>query len=127
MNDKIIITGLPKIAQSTKKEKTKDVKRDMPHDSSGYSLPEQDKKVSFSEAETEEPSENLDEAVEQINKYVQKVQRNIEFCVSEEGVLTTIKVVDRQSNELIRNIDPELAIKLAGNLHKYGQLIKLEI
>ena len=63
-------------------------------------------------------------AVAQINDYVQHVQRDLLFSVDDELGSTVVKVVDRSSGEVIRQIPNDVTLELARNL-KDTQSIQL--
>lgn len=65
---------------------------------------------------------NVEQAISSINDYVQSVQRNIQFSVDEELDRTVVKVVDRSSGELIRQIPEEAFLELARKLNDGGDL-----
>lgn len=56
------------------------------------------------------------EAVGNLNDFVQKLTRTLQFSVDEESGRTVIKVVDSETNQLIRQIPPEEVLVLARNL-----------
>lgn len=58
------------------------------------------------------------EAVGNLNQFVQKLTRTLQFSVDEESGRTVIKVVDSETNQLIRQIPPEEVLVLARNLAK---------
>lgn len=75
------------------------------------------------EAETErnemaaaEP-EKVQEAVSRINEYVQQSERSLEFRMDDTSGRTVIRVYDKQSEELIRQMPSELALELAQKLN----------
>ena len=51
--------------------------------------------------------------VVQLNDYVQSIQRNLEFRVDEATNRTVVSVIDRDSQEVIRQIPSEVILKLA--------------
>lgn len=55
----------------------------------------------------------LQEVVADMNDYIQSVQRDLHFAVDEELDQTVIKVVDRDTGELIRQIPEEVFLDLA--------------
>ena len=61
-------------------------------------------------------SEKLGEAVTQLNDYVQNVQRDLQFEVDMERGETIVRVVDNETQEVIRQIPDEVALRLAKNL-----------
>ncbi len=65
----------------------------------------------------------LDQAVKQINDFVQDIQRNIEFSVDDDTGRTVIKVYDSSSEELIRQIPNEEVLELAKNLKNNNGLL----
>ncbi len=62
--------------------------------------------------------EELDDAVSQLNDYVQNVQRDLQFEVDNELGQTIVKVVDQQTQEVIRQIPDEVAMRLAEKLQQ---------
>ncbi|NVD34518.1 flagellar protein FlaG [Marinobacter lutaoensis] len=62
--------------------------------------------------------EQLDEAVSQLNDYVQSVQRDLQFEVDNELGRTIVRVVDQETQEVIRQIPDEVALKLAEKLQQ---------
>lgn len=66
----------------------------------------------------EAPREELDEAVSQLNDFVQNVQRDLQFEVDNELGQTVVRVVDQQTREVIRQIPDEVALRLAENLQQ---------
>jgi flagellar protein FlaG len=62
--------------------------------------------------------EALDGAVLQLNNYVQNVQRDLQFEVNNELGQTIVKVVDQKTQQVIRQIPDELALRLAEKLQQ---------
>ncbi|MCH8058477.1 MAG: flagellar protein FlaG [Proteobacteria bacterium] len=56
-------------------------------------------------------------AVARLNDYVQKVQRDLEFSVDEQAGVYVVKVIDRSSREVVRQIPSEEALELARKLN----------
>lgn len=65
-----------------------------------------------------EPQEELGEAVSQLNDYVQNVQRDLQFEVDSDLGQTVVKVVDQETQEVIRQIPDEVALRLAEKLQQ---------
>lgn len=61
---------------------------------------------------------SLQDAVDNINNRVQNIQRDLSFSVDDDSGLTVIKVLDRQSGELIRQIPSEEVIAIANVLNE---------
>jgi len=57
------------------------------------------------------------EAVSKLNEYVQKTQRDLDFQLDEESGKTVIKVYDRHSEQLVRQIPDEAALEMAKKLN----------
>ena len=59
----------------------------------------------------------MQEAVSRINEYVQQSERKLDFRMDEDSGQTVIRVYDKQSDELIRQIPGDLALRLAQQLN----------
>ena len=59
----------------------------------------------------------MQEAISRINEYVQQSERTLDFQLDESSGETIIRVYDKQSEELIRQIPSELALELAQKLN----------
>lgn len=74
-------------------------------------------------------SKNLDSLVSDINKFVQNVERSIQFRISEETERPIVRVVNKDTGELIREIPSEdlqrISAAIKENLEQ-GLLIKVE-
>lgn len=60
----------------------------------------------------------LGDAVSQLNDYVQNVQRDLQFEVDDDSGKTIVKVVDHKTQEVIRQMPNEVALRLAENLQQ---------
>ncbi|BCX81408.1 flagellar protein FlaG [Methylomarinovum caldicuralii] len=65
------------------------------------------------QAEAAPEPEQLEEAVKQINDYLQTVQRNLEFSIDRDTHKVVVKVLDAESGEVVRQIPPKSALELA--------------
>ena len=79
------------------------------------------------QARNEATREQLDDAVSQLNDFVQNVQRDLQFEVDNELGQTIVKVVDQKTQEVIRQIPDELALRLAENLQQDEPLTSFNI
>jgi flagellar protein FlaG len=70
------------------------------------------------QARNEAQREELDDAVSQLNDFVQNVQRDLQFEVDNDLGQTIVKVVDQKTQEVIRQIPDEVALRLAENLQQ---------
>lgn len=66
----------------------------------------------------ESQKKQLSNAVTQLNDYVQNVQRDLQFEVDNELGQTIVRVVDQETQKVIRQIPDELALKLAEKLQQ---------
>ena len=82
---------------------------------SGNDLPLVAKKTEFSE-------DDIDDAVREINQYVQSEQRELQFTIDEDSGQTVIKVIDAQTKELIRQIPGEEALNVVRKLKEGANL-----
>lgn len=71
--------------------------------------------------------DSIDDAVSQLNDYAQNVQRDLQFEVDSERGETIVRVVDQQTQKVIRQIPDELALRLAENLQQDEPLTLLDI
>lgn len=92
--------------------------------STGRSVPVQPSPIQDSsqttrlEARSEDQREQLDSAVTKLNDYVQTVQRDLKFEVNNDLGQTIVRVVDKDTQEVIRQIPDEVALRLAENLQQ---------
>lgn len=73
--------------------------------------------------EKKQTDTDLQEAVKGLQDYVQSLQRNLEFSVDESTGTTVVKVVARDSGEVIRQIPSETALELAKSLQDVNSLL----
>jgi flagellar protein FlaG len=70
----------------------------------------------------------LDAVVEDVSRNVQTRQRSLQFSVDERSGRTIITVIDKETDEIIRQIPPEEVVALAEHLDGSGGfLIKAEV
>lgn len=69
-------------------------------------------------APTAANQEQLRNAMSQLSNYVQNVQRNLNFSIDESSGQTVIKVIDSESDEVIRQIPSEEMLALARRLNE---------
>lgn len=68
---------------------------------------------------------SLDDAVKNINKALQSLSRNIEFSVDTDSNRTVVKVVDQQTQQVLRQMPSPEALEIAKALDRVqGLLIK---
>jgi flagellar protein FlaG len=71
--------------------------------------------------------QNLDKAIAKINKYVQQIQRDLQFSVDDESGKTVIKVIDSESKEIIRQIPEEIILQVAQSIEESHEGTLLEV
>lgn len=79
------------------------------------------------QAGEEVTSETLARAVLDLNKYVQSLNRDLQFSIDEKTGRTVIKVLDSETKEVIRQIPPEEVLSLARNLKESGASVILQV
>ncbi len=60
--------------------------------------------------------QQLDSAVARLNDYVQVVRRELQFSVHDDSGRTVVKVLDRDTGEVVRQIPSEEMLEVAGQL-----------
>ncbi len=70
----------------------------------------------------------LDRAVDDLNAFVQDVRRELRFSVDDDSGRTVIKVIDSESQEVVRQIPPEEVVAMTQRLHsRSGLLMQAEV
>jgi len=67
--------------------------------------------------------EQVEAAVNQIQQFTQALTQNLKFSIDEDTGKTVIKIVDVQTQEVIRQMPSEEAIKIASALGKIQGLL----
>lgn len=67
--------------------------------------------------------EQVTEAVDQIQQFTQTLTQNLKFSIDEDTGKMVIKIVDAQTQEVIRQMPSEEAIKIASALGKIQGLL----
>ena len=68
--------------------------------------------------ESEQGVESVEQAITQLNDYVQTVQRNLQFTLDDDSGKTIITVTDKETSEVVRQIPDDVALKLARDLQQ---------
>lgn len=66
----------------------------------------------------EKSKEAVQEAVTRLNDYVQSVQRDLQFQLDESSGKTVVTVLDSHTNEVVRQIPDDVALRLAQELQQ---------
>ena len=78
---------------------------------------------SLPQPEESTEAEKVEEAVNQVNEYVQNLSRDLQFTVDQDSGRTIIKVLDSETHEVIRQIPPEELLQIANQLTEGGGLL----
>ena len=70
-----------------------------------------------------EDPEELKAAVKAIEKFVQSVQRNLEFSIDEASGKVVVKVIASDTGEVVRQLPSAEALKIADSLHNAHSLL----
>lgn len=71
--------------------------------------------------------EEIADAVSSLNDYVQSLRRDLHFIVDEDTGRTVIKVIDSETDEVIRRIPAEEVLNLARYLeHNHAAVLKAQ-
>jgi len=81
-------------------------------------MPNEPSKAEKLKERSEAQRENLGQAVSQLNDFVQNVQRDLQFEVDNDLGQTIVKVIDQETQEVIRQIPDEVALRLAEKLQQ---------
>ena len=68
------------------------------------------------QAGTTEDAAEVESAVSQISEFVQNFQRDLRFSIDEDSDRLVVKVVDSETQEVIRQIPSEETLRIAKNL-----------
>lgn len=69
-----------------------------------------------------ETSERLRAAVAQMNDYIQSTQRDLHFSYDHESGETVVKVVDRKTQDVIRQIPDQIFLKISQAIDSQGDI-----
>jgi len=89
-------------------------------ESAGVLVIAQAKKKEYSESD-------LQQAVTQLNDFVQSTQRNLHFSVDKESGILVTKVIDSKSDKVIRQIPNEETVALARSLAEQANEAEFKI
>ena len=75
----------------------------------------------------ENSREQVRDAVQQLNDYAQSVQRTLNFHYDEDAERAVVQVIDRETNELVRQIPDVQAVEMARKLNTEDQVTLLDV
>jgi len=67
--------------------------------------------------------EAVNQAVQNLNDYVQNIDRNLVFAVDERSGNTVISVIDQETSEVVRQIPSEAVLNASKNLQRLEGLL----
>ena len=77
---------------------------------------------------TEEQLAAIQDRVVELNSYMQNMNRSLQFSVDDQSGDTVIKVIDSETDELIRQIPAEELLVLRSSLEEYrGMLLEMRV
>ncbi len=130
MNDTNLTSLRPETARASSVSVRPEVKKEKT-DQSGNTLPQgdslnaeklrpQQEKISELRAKDDEQSKRVkvEAAIEKMNEFTQATQRDIQFNLDEELGRTIVTVVDRDTQEVVRQIPDETFLKMARKLNE---------
>jgi flagellar protein FlaG len=88
--------------------------------------PEKPKAVNVAAEADKKPDKDdthLKQAVQQIEKFVQSIKRNLEFSIDEQSGKVVVKVIASETGEVVRQIPSAEALKLAESLSNASHVL----
>lgn len=77
----------------------------------GKTLPPETKKAEIS-------SEDIQQAVADLNQHIQNIERDLFFSVDDSSGRTVVKVVNSETEEVIRQIPSEEVLRISRSIHE---------
>ncbi|WP_324733917.1 flagellar protein FlaG [Pseudomonas paeninsulae] len=79
--------------------------------------------VETTQGEPKDERQPLEQAVSNIESFVQNIRRDLDFALDDSSGRVVVKVTDRVSGEVVRQIPSEEALRLAENLEEVRSLL----
>jgi flagellar protein FlaG len=89
---------------------------------SGNTLPHPSEAAKVQRQDLKAMQENVEAAVADMNKFIQSTQRDLHFSYDRDAGATVVKVLDRSTQQVIRQIPDETFLKLARSTDSEGSL-----
>lgn len=86
----------------------------------GNDLPAAEPAATNARVDVKEMQENVEAAVKQMNEYIQSTQRDLSFSYDKSSGETVVKVLDRATQQVIRQMPDETFLKLARSKDSEG-------
>ena len=126
MNEVKVFSAIVPASQSTSSNGIDDTKKSETKLDNGKDLPIKEAENTAEKVDKNTAQANTAEVVEEVNQFVQSVQRDLHFSVDEDSGLTVIRVRDKESGELIRQIPEDIFLSLAQNLKENNTIQLLD-
>jgi len=94
-----------------------------PEEEKRVSTPVELPRVAVKEMSAAEKEEQVREAAEKINEFIETMTHDLSFSVDKETKRTVVKVLERESGEVIRQIPAEEVLRIAKMLDELKGLI----
>lgn len=75
------------------------------------------------DSDPEKKTEELEAAVQQMEKFFQSVHRNLEFSIDDKSGKVVVKVIATETGEVVRQLPSAEALKLADSLKNANSLL----
>ncbi len=90
-------------------------------------LPAESQKPTPANAPARDQEEELKQAVSRIQDFVQSIHRELHFSVDQDSGRTVIRVIDAETDKVIRQIPPEEVIAVSKQLRELSDGILLRV
>jgi len=80
-------------------------------------------KAASATSKDSDSSDRLKQAVQDIEKFVQSIKRNLEFSIDQHSGQVVVKVIASETGEVVRQIPSEEALKLADSLSSASNVL----
>jgi len=114
---------IPKVAVAPTPIKPVAVSTSVTHEGQqkgGNDLPPAVEAANNQRVNTKEMQENVEAAVKHMNEYIQSTQRDLSFSYDKSAGATVVKVLDRVTQQVIRQMPDETFLKLARSTDSEG-------
>jgi flagellar protein FlaG len=72
-------------------------------------------------------TQKMGDEVGRLNSLIQQIRRELRFSVDESTGRTIIRVINTQTNEIVRQIPPEEVVSLMQHLRAEGRSLMIEV
>ena len=129
-NDLLVQSSLPTLPKQTdsKQQVTREVEPAFVVSEKQQTATATSESLEQQEAERQERAEALQETVTELNDYMQNFNRTLQFTVDEASGDTVVKVIDSETDEVVRQIPSQELIDARNAAEKYrGILLEISV